>query len=136
MNAIAAVVDELSQDRVVVLGSGPELEGVVAACLSRGTQVLVSGGTELRAIEGVELLGDDDDQSLVALKRLDVPVAIVMWSCSAALFQEVLLASPPFAKVIISGHPEEVIDMDFYSTVHCKNLELVFRPPSQTAVIG
>lgn len=49
--------------------------------------------------------------------------------CSAALLEELLYLAKPFSRIFVTGDINEILsNVDLYSTIHYKNLELSFIP--------
>ena len=54
---------------------------------------------------------------------------IIISSCSGTILDEILFSAVAFSRIMIIGPIEGILhNTDFYSTVHLKNLELIFLP--------
>jgi hypothetical protein len=52
---------------------------------------------------------------------------IVLAGACGQQFQKVLYVAKPFSRIVVMGPVDDsLVDLDFYSTVHSKNLELSF----------
>jgi hypothetical protein len=54
---------------------------------------------------------------------------IIVTDCEASMLYEVLLRAKPLAEIAVIGQLRAIIEnIDFYSTIHYKNLSLTFHP--------
>lgn len=54
---------------------------------------------------------------------------IIVTDCDAAILYEALLRAKPMAEIAVVGKLNGIIEnIDFYSTIHYKNLSLTFHP--------
>jgi hypothetical protein len=114
---------------VAVIGSESMSQDVAQLCLRRGNEVLMYGRGQEPLNQGEYsnyfVLSEEKGQNRWA--NLNDASIVIILKCNLDIIEEILFAVKPFSLVIVIGPIDGAIkDMDFYSTVHLKNLELRF----------
>ena len=125
-----AALGTFQNEHIAVISMKDIPEAVLSFCVGNATEVLLFSRRPMKQPLGnVQYFCLEDSTGTNRWSNLQrIPVVIVC-SLSGLLFQEVLFAVARFCRVIIVGPIDGVIaNMDFYSTVHAKNLELIFLP--------
>ena len=116
---------------VAVVGKENVSRDVATLCINRGIEVLLYG-------ESRQSIKQRDNVNCFVLKEgkgqnrwsnlKHVSVAIILM-CSVDIIEEILFAIKPLSLIVVVGPVTGATkDVDFYSTVHIKNLEIKFLP--------
>lgn len=118
----------LKSARVAIVGTGQFASEILMLFADYQGQVIHYSKESLDLeLENVKHLTLIDQTSRNRWSHLEGLQYIIVLSCSQALLKEILFAADPYCQILIIGPIDGIFDkIDFYSTVHRKNLELVF----------
>jgi hypothetical protein len=115
---------------LAIIGKGCLSKEVAFLCSEHGLKVFFFTdkytGDDEDSIKFIPLEEGKGENRWTCLKSLSL---IIILSCSEGILEEILFSAIPFCRIIIIGPIGGILyNMDFYSTVHIKNLELIFLP--------
>jgi hypothetical protein len=115
---------------LAIIGKEKFSEEVASLCAYYGIEVfLFSGYPPKDNIDRVKHFPLQDGKGKNRWSNLQSIPFIIVLSCNFSLIEEVLRAATPFCHIIFLGPIDGTIsNIDFYSTVHVNNLELIFQP--------